>query len=62
VTPAPGVVTKWGPIYKAEFVNRLHFAGEPTCYAYMGYMEGALSSGYRVAARIAVRDEIGLRG
>jgi len=55
-------VTKWGPIYKAGFVNRLHFTGEHTCYAYMGDMKDALSSGYRVAARIAVRDEIGLRG
>ena len=59
--PAPGEVTKWGPIYKAGFMNRLHFAGEHTCYAYMGYMEGALSSGYRVAARIAVRDQLGIR-
>jgi monoamine oxidase len=59
--PAPGEVTKWGPIYKAGFMNRLHFAGEHTCYAYMGYMEGALSSGYRVAARIAVRGQLGIR-
>ncbi|HLZ12680.1 MAG TPA: FAD-dependent oxidoreductase [Candidatus Acidoferrum sp.] len=58
--PAPGEVTKWGPVYKAGFLNRLHFAGEHTCYAYMGYMEGALSSGYRVAARIAVRNKIGM--
>ena len=58
--PAPGDVTKWGPIYKSGIDNRLHFAGEHTCYAYMGYMEGALSSGYRVAARIAVRDKLGI--
>ncbi len=58
--PAPGEVTTWGPIYKAGFQNRLFFAGEHTSYAYMGYMEGALSSGFRVAARIAVRDKIGM--
>ena len=33
--------------------GRLHFAGEHTCYAFMGFMEGALNSGVRAAARIA---------
>jgi hypothetical protein len=28
------------------------------CYAFMGYMEGALSSGCRLARRLAVRDRI----
>jgi monoamine oxidase len=51
---------KWGPIFKAGFANRLQFAGEHTCYAFMGYMEGALTSGYRVASRIAIRDTVGL--
>jgi monoamine oxidase len=58
--PKPGDVTYWGPIYKAGFQNRFFFAGEHTSWAFMGYMEGALSSGYRVAARIALRDAIGI--
>src|SRR6266436_589563 len=58
--PKPGDVTYWGPIYKAGFQNRLFFAGEHTSWAFMGYMEGALSSGYRVAARIALRDTLGI--
>jgi monoamine oxidase len=39
-------------------IGRLHFAGEYTSYAFMGYMEGALNSGVRVAKRIAVRDGV----
>src|ERR1700721_760223 len=54
--PRVNEVTKWGPFWKAGHGGWLHFAGEHTCYAFMGYMEGALSSGYRVARRIAVRD------
>jgi len=54
--PAPREVTRWGPVYRAGFGGRLYFAGEHTCYAFMGYMEGALSSGFRVATRIAVHD------
>jgi monoamine oxidase len=34
----------------------LHFAGEDTCYAFIGYMEGALQSGLRVAEKLARRD------
>jgi len=49
-------VTTWGPLWKAGYGGWLHFAGEHTCYAFMGYMEGALSSGYRLARRLAVRD------
>ena len=51
-------VTVWGPFWKAGYCNWLHFAGEHTCYAFMGYMEGALSSGYRLARRLAIRDGI----
>jgi monoamine oxidase len=54
--PGLGEVTKWGPYWRAGFGNWLHFAGEHTSYAFMGYMEGALSSGYRLARRLAVRD------
>jgi monoamine oxidase len=56
--PRVNEVTKWGPFWKAGHRGWLHFAGEHTCYSFMGYMEGALSSGYRIARRIAVRDEL----
>ena len=56
--PRVNEVTKWGPFWKAGHRGRLQFAGEHTCYAFMGYVEGALSSGYRIARRIAVRDEL----
>lgn len=55
--PAPGQVTAIGPRLR-EGLGRLHFAGEHTCYAFVGYMEGALSSGVAVAKRLAVRDGI----
>jgi monoamine oxidase len=54
--PRLGEVTRWGPFWHAGYGGWLHFAGEHTCYAFMGYMEGALSSGYRLARRLAVRD------
>ncbi|HKV98983.1 MAG TPA: NAD(P)/FAD-dependent oxidoreductase [Vicinamibacterales bacterium] len=57
--PAPGQVTSQGPILRAP-LGRLHFAGEHTNYAFVGYMEGALGSGIALAKRIAQRD--GLRG
>lgn len=56
--PRVNEVTKWGPLWKAGYGGWLHFAGEHTCYAFVGYMEGALNSGYRLARRIAVRDGI----
>jgi monoamine oxidase len=56
--PRPGEVTRWGPFWHAGYDGWLHFAGEHTCYAFVGYMEGALASGFRLARRIAVRDGI----
>jgi monoamine oxidase len=53
--PAPGQVTSQGPTLR-QGIGRLHFAGEHTCYAFMGYMEGALNSGAAAAKRIASRD------
>ena len=35
------------------YKDRLFFAGEHTCIAFVGYMEGALRSGVTVAKRIA---------
>lgn len=55
--PAPGQVTSMGPqIWRDN--SRLHFAGEYTSYAFMGYMEGALHSGALVARAIAARDGV----
>jgi monoamine oxidase len=53
--PAPGEVTTVGP-WLHRGLGRLHFAGEHTCYAFVGYMEGALNSGLRVARQIVARD------
>jgi monoamine oxidase len=52
--PAPGEVAKIGPLLRAG-TGRLHFAGEHTCYAFVGYMEGALHSGVDTARRILGR-------
>jgi monoamine oxidase len=53
--PAPGEVTTVGPTLQRG-LGSLHFAGEHTCYAFIGYMEGALQSGVTVARRLARRD------
>ncbi|MBI3799422.1 MAG: FAD-dependent oxidoreductase [Deltaproteobacteria bacterium] len=55
--PAPGQVTTLGPILR-QGLGRLHFAGEHTCCAFVGYMEGALNSGVALARRIAKRDGV----
>jgi len=51
--PAPGEVTTIGPLLQQPFAKRIHFAGEHCCYRFVGYMEGALTSGAEVARRIA---------
>jgi monoamine oxidase len=56
--PAPGQVTVQGPLLREGVGGRLHFAGEHTCYAFVGYMEGALNSGVAVAKRLATRDGV----
>jgi monoamine oxidase len=55
--PAPGQVTTIGPVLQAG-LGRLHFAGEHCCPAFVGYMEGALQSGLRLARQMAKRDGI----
>ena len=55
--PAPGQVTSIGPTYY-KGLGRLHFAGEHTCYKFVGYMEGALNSGASLALRLAKRDGV----
>lgn len=54
--PAPGQVTTVGPLLNQGLHSHLHFAGEHNCYAFTGWMEGALSSGTRTAHRLAKRD------
>lgn len=53
--PAPGQVTTVGPMMEKAY-GGLHIGGEHACYKFVGYMEGALSSGAAVALRIAKRD------
>lgn len=55
--PAPGQVTSQGPTLY-DGIGRLHFAGEYSSYAFMGFMEGALNSGAAVAKRIAIKDGV----
>jgi monoamine oxidase len=55
--PAPGQVTAQGPTLY-DGLGRLHFAGEYSSYAFMGFMEGALHSGAAVAKRIAEKDGV----
>jgi monoamine oxidase len=47
--PAPGEVCSAGPLLHKAFHKRMFFAGEHTCFAYFGYMEGALQSGHKAA-------------
>jgi monoamine oxidase len=56
--PKPGEVTRVGPILRSGYKDRLHFAGEHTCYAFTGYMEAALQSGLRIAEHLARRDGV----
>jgi len=48
-------VTTLGPQLRQGF-GHLHFAGEHTCYQFVGYMNGALRSGIDLAKRLARRD------
>ncbi len=51
--PAPGQVTSLGPLLQKAYMDgRLHLAGEHTCFPFIGFMEGALQSGVRVAKAI----------
>lgn len=59
--PSPGQITRIGAKLRDGLggdAARLHFAGEHTCYKFVGYMEGALNSGASLAARIAARDGV----
>lgn len=54
--PAPRQITTQGPLWQKAFAGKLYFAGEHTCYKFIGYMEGALQSGIAAAHRIARHD------
>jgi monoamine oxidase len=54
--PKCGETLRWGPKFETGFGGKLQFAGEHTCYAFTGYMEGALQSGFRLARKIVSRD------
>lgn len=56
--PAPGEVTTVGPKLYDGLGGKLHFAGEHTSYAFIGYMEGGLNSGASLARRLAQRDGV----
>jgi monoamine oxidase len=53
---APGEVCRAGPLLVEPYHERLYFAGEHTCPAFYGYMDGALQSG--VAAAKALCDKV----
>jgi monoamine oxidase len=55
--PAPKQINTIGKTLR-EGLGHLHFAGEHTCYKFVGYMEGALNSGASLAARLAARDGV----
>jgi len=57
--PAPGQITALGPVLW-KGIGNLHFAGEHTSYAFIGYMEGGLNSGVQLARRIAQRDGLNI--
>jgi monoamine oxidase len=50
--PAPGDVMRSAEFLSKPFRSRLVFAGEHTCPAFYGFMEGALQSGGRAAAAV----------
>jgi monoamine oxidase len=54
--PKCGDIMNWGPKLSDGYEGKVHFAGEHTCYAFTGYMEGALQSGYRLARKLVHRD------
>jgi len=58
--PAPGQITTIGPTLR-QGLGRLHFAGEHTNFAFIGYMEGALGSGVALARRLALADGVARR-
>lgn len=57
--PSPGQMTTVGPLLARPYQERLFFAGEHTCPAFFGFMEGALESGCLAAGRVC--EAVGIR-
>lgn len=51
---APGTLTSLGPSWR-KAIGRLHFAGSDTALRWMGYIDGAVESGQRVAREVATK-------
>ena len=47
----PGALRKYGKTLRQSFEN-LHFAGTETAYEWKGYLEGAVTAGYRAADEV----------
>ncbi|KQW65566.1 hypothetical protein ASE17_19225 [Phenylobacterium sp. Root77] len=52
--PGPGVLTAFGPALREPF-GRIHWAGTETADAWVGYIDGAIRSGERVAQEVAAK-------
>ncbi len=50
----PGTMTSWGPALR-EPCGRIHWSGTETATDWMGYIEGAIQSGYRAADEVRGR-------
>ena len=61
-SPAPGALTAFGRALR-EPVGRIHWAGTETADVSMGYLDGAIQAGKRVAgdcvARLELRERVG---
>ena len=58
--PNCGDIMNWELKFSEGYKAKIHFVGEHTCYAFTGYVEGALQSGYRLARKLIFRDGIRL--
>ncbi|MFT3729509.1 MAG: flavin monoamine oxidase family protein [Terricaulis sp.] len=52
--PSPGTLTHFGPAIHAP-VDRIHWAGTETADAWIGYIDGAIRSGERVATEVSAK-------
>ena len=56
-SPAPGALTAFGRALR-EPVGRIHWAGTETADVFMGYLDGAIQAGERVADDCTKRLEL----
>jgi monoamine oxidase len=50
---APNTMTQFGQYLRTPF-QHIHFAGTETAGKWNGYLDGAIESGYRAAAEVAL--------